>query len=315
MSSSSHNTNSTQDISGPIAWSLSIGAHIGIGLVAFFITWSVIRDEEDPPRAVTAAWHEQAIVEQAEILVEIPALSQVVEKESEQHEPEKIVTRQKPEQARDGLAVLHEIATTGNVPKKATREPETEVKFMGLDAVAARRIVYVVDASGSMMLHLSTVLEELERSLRKLHPKQMFGVVFFQNKKSIAVPPKGKLVYANASNIEKAMRWIGTSGKVIPTGGSNPIVAIKTAMRLKPEVMYLLSENITGAGSYEVPEEELLEEIDGLNPIDTRNGLRKVQINCIQYLSEDVNGTMEKIAKIHGGDDGYVCIERGKVVK
>ena len=312
MSSSSHNTNSTQDISGPIAWSLSIGAHIGLALVAFFITWSVIRDEENPPRAVTAAWHEQAIVEQAEILVEIPALSQVVEKEPEQREPEKIVTRQKPEQARDGLAVLHEIATTGNVPKKAAREPETEVKFMGLDAVAARRIVYVVDASGSMMLHLSTVLEELERSLRKLHPKQMFGVVFFQNKKSIAVPPKGELVYANASNIEKAMRW---SGKVTAFGYCNPIVAIKTAMRLEPEVMYLLSENITGTGSYEVPEEELLEAIDGLNPVDTRNGLRKVQINCIQFLSEDVNGTMEKIAKIHGGDDGYVCIERGKVVR
>jgi len=311
MSNSSHNTNSTQDISGPIAWSLSVGAHIGIGLVAFFITWSVIRDEEDPPRAVTATWHEQPIVEEAKI----PALSEVVEKEPEQREPEKIVARQKPEPARDGLAVLHEIATTGKVPKKATREPETEVKFMGLDAVAARRIVYVVDASGSMMLHLSTVLEELEWSLRKLHPKQMFGIVFFQNKKSIAVPPKGKLVYANAANIEKAMRWIGTSGKVIPTGGSNPIVAIKTAMRLEPEVMYLLSENITGAGSYEVPQEELLEAIDGLNPVDTRNGLRKVQINCIQYLSEDVNGTMEKIAKIHGGDDGYVCIERGKVVK
>jgi hypothetical protein len=311
MSNSSHNTNSTQDISGPIAWSLSVGAHIGIGLVAFFITWSVIRDEEDPPRAVTATWHEQPIVEEAKIF----ALSEVVEKEPEQREPEKIVARQKPEPARDGLAVLHEIATTGNVPKKATREPETEVKFMGLDAVAARRIVYVVDASGSMMLHLSTVLEELERSLRKLHPKQMFGIVFFQNKKSIAVPPKGKLVYANAANIEKAMRWIGTSGKAIPTGGSNPIVAIKTAMRLEPEVMYLLSENITGAGSYEVPQEELLEAINGLNPVDTRNGLRKVQINCIQYLSEDVNGTMEKIAKIHGGDDGYVCIERGKVVK
>ena len=102
---------------------------------------------------------------------------------------------------------------------------------------------------------------------------------------------------------------------MIPAGGSNPIVAMKTAMRLKPEVIYLLSENITGAGRYEVPAGELLAAIDRLNPVDARNGLRKVQINCIQYLTEDPNGTMQKIAEIHGGDDGYTFIERGKVVK
>ena len=228
---------------------------------------------------------------------------------------EKVIEQKKPEPVRDGLAVLHQIATTGDVPKEAVRKPETEVKFMGLDAVAAKRIIYVVDASGSMLLHLSTVLEELERSLRTLHQKQEFGIIFFQKAKSISVPPKGKLVFANASNIEKAMRWINTSGKVIPAGGSNPIDAMKSAMRLKPEVMYLLSENITGAGRYEVPVVELLAAIDTLNPVDSRNGLRRVQINCIQYLSQDVHGTMKKIAAIHGGEDGYTFIERGKVVK
>jgi hypothetical protein len=120
MSSSSHNTNSTQDISGPIAWSLSIGAHIGIGLVAFFITWSVIRDEEDPPHAVTAAWHEQAIMEQAEILVEIPALTEVVEKEPEQREPEKIVTRQNQSQ----LGMAWQFCTKSQQQEMYQRKPQ-----------------------------------------------------------------------------------------------------------------------------------------------------------------------------------------------
>ena len=314
MPTLSNNTKSNHDISGHVAWTLSIGVHLGIGLLAFFITWSVIRDEEDPPNVVTAAWHEQPVAMEAGLPQEAP----VQEMEEIVQEPPATETKvdpPPPEPLRDGLAVLHHIATTGDVPKEAVRRPETEVKFMGLDAVAAKRIVYVVDASGSMLLHLSTVLDELERSLRTLHPKQVFGIVFFQKEESIPVPPKGQLVSADAEHIRKAMRWIHTSGKVIPSGGSNPIAAMKTAMRLEPEVIYLLSENITGAGRYEVPAGELLAAIDALNPVDARNGLREVQINCIQYLSEDPSGTMQKIAEIHGGDDGYTYIERGKVVQ
>jgi hypothetical protein len=77
----------------------------------------------------------------------------------------------------------------------------------------------------------------------------------------------------------------------------------------------LLSENITGAGRYEVPVDALLASIDKINPVDSRNGLRRVQINCIQYLTQDPMQTMQKIADIHGGDDGYTFIERGRVSK
>jgi hypothetical protein len=218
-------------------------------------------------------------------------------------------------EVQDGLAVLHTIATGGVIPELAQREPETEVQFMGLDAVAAKRIVYVVDASGSMLLHLSIVLEELERSLRTLHPTQEFGIIFFQQNDAIAVPPARSLVSATARNISKAMNWTITSGKVIPSGGSNPIRAMKKAMTLKPDVIYLLSENITGAGRYEVPAAELLQSLDKLNPIDSRNGVRQVQINCIQYLTQDPMRTMQRIAEIHGGNDGYTFIERGRVGK
>ena len=184
---------------------------------------------------------------------------------------------------------------------------------MGLDAVAAKRIVYVVDASGSMLLHLSTVLHELQRSLATLHPKQEFSIVFFQQNKSITVPPRNSLRPATPHNISTVMEWIQTSGEVIPTGSSNPVAAIRTAMKLQPDVIYLLSENITGSGRYEVPPDELIAQLEKLNPVDPRNGRRRVQINCIQYLTKDSLGTMQRIAEIHGGDDGYTFIERGRV--
>ncbi len=297
------------DTNKPIAWIVSVGIHVGIGLLAFFITWSVVRIEEAPPHIVSASWHEKLVTELAKLpLQTIPSVDQ------EQH-LQTLTPPEPKESIQDGFAVLHTVSSSGVIPEFARREPEQEVQFMGLDAVAAKRIVYVVDASGSMLLHLSTVLEELERSLTTLHPKQEFGILFFQQDKAIAVPPRRKLVFANASNVSEAMHWVNTSGKVIPSGGSNPVNALKDAMQLKPDVIYLLSENITGAGRYEVPVEELLHELESINPVDSRNGLRRVQINCIQYLTHDPLKTMQRIAEIHGGDDGYTFIERGRVGK
>jgi hypothetical protein len=295
------------DIAKPIAWTISVGVHVGIGILAFFITWSVIRNEEAPPHVVTSQWHELPVHEAVTLPMVTPELPSI-----EMELPPLPEIEQK-KLSQDGFAVLHEIVSSGEIPKFATREPETEVQFMGLDAPAAKRIVYVVDASGSMLLHLSTVSEELERSLRALHPKQEFGIIFFQQDKAIAVPPKRSLRFASAIHISEAMEWINTSGKVIPSGGSNPIKALQSAMRLEPDVIYLLSENITGAGKYEIPPEELFASLNRINPVDSRNGIRKVQINCIQYLTQDPLKTMQKIAEIHGGEDGYTFIERGRV--
>ena len=299
---------SRSNMSKTLAWVISIGVHLGVGALAFFITWSVISEDEEPPRVVTARWHEQQVHEQAKLPLALPPVV-----ETEPVLPEVVASVKTTPKQNDGFAVLHQISSGGEVPEFATRDPEMEVQFMGLDAEAAKRIVYVVDASGSMLLHLSIVLEELERSLQTLHPKQEFGIIFFQQSDAIIVPPRTLLVSASAQNIDSAMRWIQT--KVIPSGGSNPIHALKSAMKFKPDVIYLLSENIKGAGRYEVPIKALMESLDAINPIDPRNGLRRVQINCIQYLTEDPMQTMRKIAEIHGGNDGYTFIPRGKVVK
>nr|MBC8421567.1 hypothetical protein [bacterium] len=169
----SSETLSNSDANKSIAWIVSVGIHVGIGLLAFFITWSVVRVEEVPPHIVSASWHEQPVTELAKLpLQAIPSVDQ------EQNLP--TLTPPEPKESiQDGFAVLHTVSSSGVIPELARREPEQEVQFMGLDAVAAKRIVYVVDASGSMLLHLSTVLEELERSLRTLHPKQEFGILFF----------------------------------------------------------------------------------------------------------------------------------------
>jgi hypothetical protein len=298
--------NVKQDSSTAIAWILSIGMHLGLGLIAFLITWTVMRTDDAPPPLITATWHEQPSGASSELPMLLPPTPQV-------ELPTVLMAPPESASISDGIAVLNQVAQGSPLPQLARREPASEAKFMGLDAVAAKRIVYVVDASGSMLLHLSTVLHELQRSLTTLHPKQEFSIVFFQQNKSITVPPRNSLRPATPHNISTVMEWVQTSGEVIPTGSSNPVAAIRTAMKLQPDVIYLLSENITGSGRYEVPPDELIAQLEKLNPVDPRNGRRRVQINCIQYLTKDSLGTMQRIAEIHGGDDGYTFIERGRV--
>jgi hypothetical protein len=298
--------NIKQDSSKAIAWVLSIGMHFGLGLIAFLITWSVMRTDDTPPPLITATWHEQPSGASSELPMLLPPAPKI-------ELPTVSITPPDSTSISDGIAVLNQVAQGSPLPQLARREPVSEAKFMGLDAVAAKRIVYVVDASGSMLLHLSTVLHELQRSLTTLHPKQEFSIVFFQQNKSITVPPRKSLRPATPHNISAVMQWIQTSGEVVPTGSSNPMTAIRTAMRLQPDVIYLLSENITGSGRYEVPPDELIAQLEKLNPVDPRNDRRRVQINCIQYLTKDSLSTMQRIAEIHGGDDGYTFIERGRV--
>ena len=74
-------------------------------------------------------------------------------------------------------------------------------------------------------------------------------------------------------------------------------------MALTPEVIFLLSSNITGSGRYEMNPEALLAALDALNPVDPLTGRRGTDINCVQFLDEDPLEALKLIARRHGGGD------------
>jgi hypothetical protein len=172
----------------------------------------------------------------------------------------------------------------------------------------ARRIVYVIDASGSMVSHLQIVVQELARSLAALSPDQSFAIIFFQKNEAIAVPPADRLASATVAAKSHAMKWIGEN--VVPQGGTNPLVAIDKALAFKPDVVFMLSQNITGYGQFEVDQRDLLAKLDELNPRGEPAGRRKTQINCVQFLDRDPLNTMEIITREHGGPNGYKFLTR-----
>ncbi|MEE2681115.1 MAG: hypothetical protein VX641_01960 [Planctomycetota bacterium] len=179
------------------------------------------------------------------------------------------------------------------------------VAFAGLKADDARRVAFVVDASGSMIATLPVVIDELERSINNLSAAQSYTVVFFQRDQAVGSPPDDRMVPATEENRQRTMQWIRET--VVPSGRSNPVRAIEQAMALEPEIIYLLSSNVTGSGRYAMNLSALLQQLDRLNPEDPRTGRRAVRIKCIQFLDPDPMEALKKIAEIHSGetDEGY----------
>ena len=84
------------------------------------------------------------------------------------------------------------------------------------------------------------------------------------------------------------------------------------AFDLHPQVIFLLSDSITGSGAYEV-DQRPARALEDLNPVlDSATGRRAVQVNCIQFLAEDEDrlGTLRTIAERHGGEGGYKVYDR-----
>ncbi|MAW42383.1 MAG: hypothetical protein CMJ30_08265 [Phycisphaerae bacterium] len=187
-----------------------------------------------------------------------------------------------------------------------TDRPDT-ASFFGVSGSDARRVVYCIDASGSMIRSLPMVLEHLGQSMDQLKPPQRFSVVFFQDNEAVPMPKFASMPLATLDHKRAVIRWMHQD--IVPLGRSNPLRALELALSVNPDVIFLLSENITGAGPFEIEADRLLAALEDQNPIQS-DGTRATAIKCIQFLEEDVLGVLRKIADAHGGPNGYNFVER-----
>jgi hypothetical protein len=163
----------------------------------------------------------------------------------------------------------------------------------------ARKIAYIVDASGSLIDTFPFVIIELQRSIGELSEEQAFTIIFYQGNKVIEFPPPNQLKKADTQNKQRVLQWL-SEHPVTPVGQANPVPALKQALRAKPQLVFLLSDNITGEGQYEVMQKSLLDEIRKANVAGTK-------INTIQFLYPDpltkfgMKGTLDLIAAESGG--------------
>lgn len=176
----------------------------------------------------------------------------------------------------------------------------------------AKKIAFVVDASGSMVGVLPFVINELKRSINALQVGQHFTVIFFTGDGVFEVPGGGSrsgIRQATPEWKQDCSIWITLDAhNVEPRGrGSvHAVEAIELALQHKPHLVFLLSDNLTGGGIGATTSEIFQNEImDAM--ADANTGNPPAKFNTIQFLYRDpledagLTGTLELIAEETGG--------------
>jgi len=297
---------------GLLPWAISILLHLGLVVLALFALWSTYQIEKDEEVIVPSVVLNEtpgAPVQQRTTekrVQERQTRKRVVKKQSQSESQQSLDSKADTETALIGATGMSG-GSASPFQTSVASGAEFKVQFMGNRGGNARRIAFLIDASGSLIDTLPFVIEELKNSINKLNEKQRFTVIFFQGNQVIEVPPPG-FKRATGETKQQVISWIDLSNhNIIPQGKSNPVPALERALRYRPQLIFLLSDNITGSGAYAVDQRRLLNEIEQANKANTK-------ICTIQFLYPDplsqlgLPGTMELIAEENGGEDGYTFV-------
>lgn len=122
--------------------------------------------------------------------------------------------------------------------------PGDPPRFFGLEA-AGQRIAYVCDRSASMSepegRPLADAKRELLASIRALGESRQFHLIFYNERQSMFEPPggRGRPMFADEPTIREVTRFIeGTTA----AGGTRHAEAVAAALRLAPDVIFLLTD-------------------------------------------------------------------------
>jgi len=162
------------------------------------------------------------------------------------------------------------------------------VTFLGIKEKMARKIVYIVDRSGSMTDSIDYVKYELKRSISELMEEKEFHVIFYSSGPLVEMSTR-RLVHATERNKQLAFEFING---VASQGETDPSKALERAFACQPELIYLLTDG------------EFDKVIVGL--VKRLNGGGKVTVHTIGFLYRTGEAVLEQIAKENNGQYKFV---------
>jgi hypothetical protein len=161
--------------------------------------------------------------------------------------------------------------------------PWRQTSFFGIRA-RGQFFVYVVDCSGSMIdddrFPRATI--ELRRSVMALREPQKFEVIFY-NTESIPMPGGPIARTADFAAKQQMLTWLRM---IEPDAGTDPRLAMKQALMLQPDAVFLLSDG-------EFP--------DGTVEAIARTNTRKIPIHCVDLAGGLGGDHLKRIARSSGG--------------
>jgi len=160
----------------------------------------------------------------------------------------------------------------------------------------AHKIVFVCDASGSMMDKFDPLKQELRRAIDRLKLSQAFNVIFFQEGAAATASASG-LLMANSNNRNRAYQFLDEASL---SANSNPIPGIELAFKQSPELIYLLTDG-------EFPNND-----EVLAVLRKLNAQKQVKINTIAFAEEGQEGeayvqVLKQIAAENAGAFWFVA--------
>lgn len=172
--------------------------------------------------------------------------------------------------------------------------PGPKANFVGMSGNATK-VVFVCDASGSMINKFDVLKQQLRQSIDVLIPVQGFNVIFFKEERAIALDERN-LVMANPDGKRRAHEFLQSTwtGPV-----SAPIPALEMAFKQDAQLIYFLTDGFEFFPS----NDEVVKRVEQL--VTERGG--RVKINTIFFGDPgyDKNDpgfrTLKTIAEMTGG--------------
>ncbi|MFA9477344.1 hypothetical protein ACERK3_03435 [Phycisphaerales bacterium AB-hyl4] len=293
-----------------LPWGIALLFHAGLILIAAFVAWSTIVAPDEDEVIIPVMRFSEQVTEPLELDADDRLEDRRTEREVTRPDRDDQADASNLDATVDTADTLVGLDAADDSPfaTTTTSADQFQTEMFGVEG-NARRLVFCIDASGSLIDTFPYIINELIQSIRQLSEQQQFTVIFFQGDRVVEVPPPG-LRRATNDNKQAVIDWINPSGarNVTPGGRSNPSNAIREAMRHRPDLIYLLSDNITGAGRFEISQSALLQEIERANVANTA-------INTIQFVYPDpltlhgFTATMQLIADRSQGIHRFVSAE------
>ncbi len=286
-----------------LPWIVSIAVHIAIAVIGMFVVWSSTTQKPDKVIVPLTRFTGDVVAENLADPQDTEIA--VIHERVQTAEPVEVATAEPPDLlAIDNDAPLSAIDIEVALPLPpgtTTDRPELSVELFGVGG-NARTVVFVVDASGSLLDVLPQVINELARSIRQLSTEQRFTVIFFQGGRVIHVPvPHAGLKRATADAKRAVIRWIALdSGNIRAAGSTNPLIALEAAIKLKPELIFVMSDDFRGAGDTPQTQRAMLQRVA------RAVGDTNLAINTIEFNDIDRSGVLRRIAERHGGTYKHV---------
>jgi hypothetical protein len=160
----------------------------------------------------------------------------------------------------------------------------------------AKQIVFVCDASGSMLNKMASLKDQLQKAVGGLKPIQSFNIIFFQDERCVALD-KNQLISADATSKRNAYKFLDD---VTTSGTTDPIPGLTLAFGQHPQLVYLLTDG-------DFPDNKAVKD-----KIKELNHDHKVKINTIAFVNNQDTDTdfltlLSDIAKESGGTFKHVA--------